>query len=128
MHFVSTVISHHDLMDIKTLIRPSFIWEIMTIMEVSMGCQRCQKIVMTESMGGHHRQNHLNVTMVTLSKRPLVSSCKLLFFLFFLLKCQRLFHELLKGILWDCRWSPPSIRILSHSCWYFFLTEMHFYS
>ena len=25
-----------------------------------------------------------------------------------------------KGILWDRRWSTPSIRILSHTCWYFF--------
>ena len=24
----------------------------------------------------------------------------------------------LKGIIWDCRWSPPSIRIFSHKCWF----------
>ena len=24
----------------------------------------------------------------------------------------------IKGILWDCRWSPPSIRIYSHTCWF----------
>ena len=26
----------------------------------------------------------------------------------------------LKGILWDRRWSPPSIRIFSHTCWFFY--------
>ena len=26
----------------------------------------------------------------------------------------------IKGILWDRQWSPPSIRIVSHKCWFFF--------
>ena len=24
-----------------------------------------------------------------------------------------------KGILWVCRWSPPSLRIFPHTCWFF---------
>ena len=28
-------------------------------------------------------------------------------------------NVIFKGILWDRRWSTPSIRIFSHTCWFF---------
>ena len=29
-------------------------------------------------------------------------------------------YQSLKGILWDRRWSTPSIKIFSHTCWFFY--------
>ena len=32
----------------------------------------------------------------------------------------RWYIHYIKGILWDCRWSPASIRIFFHTCWFFY--------